>query len=157
MSIENKLLACLKTAGLDPKMDSFSDRKKMQKIVHLMQYAGIDFPFNFSWYFRGPYSSTLTDSLYKIVRTNTLDVEKLSEEEQLKIQKIKDFLGDRIQSADYLELFVSILYLRRKSSEVDGSDQDVIRIIRENKPYFSEIEVNNCLKDVAKFDEAFGI
>ncbi|MFY9301595.1 MAG: hypothetical protein WAO91_10465 [Candidatus Nitrosotenuis sp.] len=155
MSIENKLLACFKVVGLDPKMDSFNDRKKMQKMVNLMQEAGVQFPFNFTWYFRGPYSSSLADSLFAIVRNNITDEERLSEEEVTKIQNIKNFLGDKINSADYLELLASLLFLKRRSTQVNVTEEDIIEFIKENKPYFSEKEIRNCLKDVERFEEQF--
>lgn len=155
MSIEKKLVSCLKAVGLNPKMDKFSNRKKMQKIVYLMRYTGVDFPFNFSWYFRGPYSSRLADSLYTIVRTNISDEEELAEKELSKIQEIRDFLGDNIHSADYLELLASILYLKRRSSEVGASDEEVLIAIKENKPYFSSKEIRNCLEDAVRFEKLF--
>lgn len=155
MSTENKLLACLKTVGIEPKMDSFNDRKKMQKIVNLIQEAGVQLPFSFSWYFRGPYSSSLADSLYMIVRNNITDEEKLNEEEIIQIQKVKDFLGDRISSADYLELLVSLLFLKKRSAQINASEEDVIEFIKKNKPYFSDKEIRDCLKDVKNFQERF--
>jgi len=157
MNIENRLIACLKTLGLPLKMDSFDDRKKMQKIVNLVQEAGVNFSFPFSWYFRGPYSSSLADSLYTIVRNNITEEEKLNTDEITKIQKVKDFLGERIHSADYLELFVSLLFLKKKSKEVDASEEDVIEFIKKNKPYFSEQEIRNCLKDVKRFEEQLSL
>jgi uncharacterized protein YwgA len=152
MSVENKLLSCLKAVGLDLNMDSFSDRKKMQKIVNLIQEAGVQLPFNYSWYFRGPYSSTLADSLYKIVRENIIDEEQLSDHELAKIQKIKNFLGEKIHSADYLELLVSLLFLKRRSSEDNISEEDIFRVIKENKPYFTEQEIRNCWNDLKRFE-----
>jgi uncharacterized protein YwgA len=136
-------------------MDSFNDRKKMQKIVNLMQEAGVQFPFNFTWYFRGPYSSSLADSLFAIVRNNITDEERLSEEEITKIQRVKNFLGDKINSADYLELLVSLLFLKKRAVRVDASEEDVIEFIRKNKPYFSEQEIRSCLTMVKRFEEQF--
>lgn len=155
MSTESKLLSCLKAAGLDPKMDSFADRKKMQKIVNLMQESGVSLPFKFSWYFRGPYSSSLADSLYTIVRSNITEEETLNGDELTKIQNIKGFLGERIQSPDYLELLVSLLFLKKKSTQVNASEEDVFKFIKEKKPYFSDQEIRDCWNDVKKFEELF--
>lgn len=155
MNAENKLLSCLKTAGLNPTVDSFSDRKRLQKVVCLMDCVGVELPFVFSWYFRGPYSSSLTDSLYKIIEENISVDEELDEEEQSKITKIKNFLGDRINSSDYLELLASLLFLKRKASEVNATNEEVFEFIKKKKPYFSLREIKNCWQDVMKFEELF--
>lgn len=155
MNAENKLLSCLKTAGLNLTIDSFSDRKRLQKVVCLMDCVGVELPFAFSWYFRGPYSSSLTHSLYKIVEEDISVDEELDGEEQSKITKIKNFLGDRINSSDYLELFASLLFLKRKALEVNATNEEVFEFIKKKKPYFSLQEVKNCWQDVMKFEKLF--
>ena len=66
-----KLVACLKTLGFKPNMQDFSERKKVQKLIYLIQeVAGISMGFDFNWYHHGPYSPGLTKVLFELEEGN---------------------------------------------------------------------------------------
>ena len=43
----------------DFRMTDFSDRLRLQKFIYLLQAHGIYLGYDFSWYLRGPYCTTL--------------------------------------------------------------------------------------------------
>jgi len=50
----------------DFKMDSFNDRLRLQKIVYMLQAFGVDLGYGFSWYFRGPYCTSLARAGFEL-------------------------------------------------------------------------------------------
>ena len=61
------LKLALDALGIPVRLDSFADRLTVQKCVYLAQAAGIQLGYNFHWYLRGPYSSTLTRDAFGVV------------------------------------------------------------------------------------------
>lgn len=54
-------------------------RKKLQKMVHLLQYSGSDFNMKYSYYHYGPYSSELQRELEELVDNKYILEEKVGE------------------------------------------------------------------------------
>lgn len=57
-----KLLSVLKALDLLD-FKSYVVRKKVQKIVYLLQQFGMNLGYNYSWIINGPYSSDLTKTI----------------------------------------------------------------------------------------------
>jgi uncharacterized protein YwgA len=125
-------------------MKSFTERKQLQKLGFLLQSFGFDIPFQFGWYIHGPYSSGLTRMLYEIVETASGDTEPLTQLERDRLEQFKKFLGDDLRDSDKLELLASIHYLRARAREVGSPDNDVLSILKEKKPYFTDEEIREC-------------
>ena len=51
--------------GREFRLEEFDDRLLLQKIVYMLQKAGINFGYYFSWYLRGPYSAGLAKDAYE--------------------------------------------------------------------------------------------
>lgn len=47
-------------------MDGFDDRLRLQKIVYMLQAFGVNFGYGFSWYFRGPYCTSLARAGFEL-------------------------------------------------------------------------------------------
>lgn len=50
----------------DFKMDGFNDRLRLQKIVYMLQAFGVYLGYGFSWYFRGPYCTSLARAGFEL-------------------------------------------------------------------------------------------
>ena len=142
----SKLFAALKTAGLDPSVATFDERKKVQKLVYLLQLFGINLGFSYSWYLHGPYSPDLTKVLF-----DTLGNPKsippnvgLTHDDERMVKRLKAFLGERIRSTDFLELLVSLHYIKKISSSSGASKEEILRVLKEKKPFYSDRETENC-------------
>jgi len=144
MTSKGKLVECLKILGIDLRIETFIERKLIQKIVYLLQVFGVDFGFYYDWYLHGPYSPGLTRILYDIVQSGSFPHKELSGLEIARIDKLKSFLGDQIRSPDRLELLVSIHYLQGRAEAIGASDQEVMKLIKKLKPYYSDKEIEEC-------------
>ena len=154
MAKKSKLFASLRVLGVRPKMDTFADRKKVQKLVYLLDKVfDMNFDFSYSWYLHGPYSPELTKRVFDVIEGREVvhsDLKLLSKEDIRKIDRLKLFLGSDIKSSDKLELLVSLHYLmqylknprlRARALTLD----DIIAFLKAKKPYFTDEEISNCI------------
>jgi len=149
---KSKMLACLKLLGVKPKMESFSDRKKMQKITYLLPVFGIDIGLDinsYSWYLHGPYSPKLTETLFEIVENpDDVIVGELNEEEVEIVERVKKILAKDIESLDFLELLVSLHFLVQEAKKYDLGAEVAIEFLKKKKSYFSDKEIQYALMKV---------
>jgi len=153
MSSKGKLVECLKRLGIKPKLETFGERKLLQKLVYLLQVSGVRLNFHYNWYLHGPYSPSLTRTLYEIVESGSLPHEELSNSDIARIDKLRSFLGEDINSPDRLELLVSIHYLRERARTIGASDAEVTTLIQNAKPYFSQKELEESWQKSTELDE----
>ena len=150
MNKTGKLFACLKILGISPKMDTFSERKRIQKMVYLLDKVfEFNFGYSYNWYLHGPYSPELTRIIFDVIEQEREDIAKpveLSREDKEKIRRLKLFLNDDIESTDELELLVSLHYLLDCWPDTDSRVKDAVNFLKSKKPYFSEEEISNALK-----------
>jgi len=151
--LKAKLIACLNALGINPKMETFSERKLMQKLVYLLQKFGIDLGFYYNWYLHGPYSPGLTRVLFEIVEEGPKRHMALTQEQITKIAELRSILGDDFRSSDKLELIVSIDYLRERARRIRASDREVLKILKKQKPYFTEQEISECWRKSVELEE----
>ncbi|MCH7910429.1 MAG: hypothetical protein IIB38_12535 [Candidatus Hydrogenedentes bacterium] len=108
--------------GIDTKIESLNDRKRVQKAVYLGQLSGIDLGYRFGWYLLGPYSTSLARDYYELA--DEIDLGELPPAgRQLKgpirerLAKIVPILeppeGFSESPEDWLELLASYHYLLR--------------------------------------------
>ena len=118
-----RLFACLKTLGISPRMETFSERKRVQKMVYLLDKVfHLNFGYSYNWYLHGPYSPELTRIIFDVIEKEREDIAEpveLSAEDKDKIRRLKLFLNDDIESNDALELLVSLHYLLKCTPESD--------------------------------------
>jgi uncharacterized protein YwgA len=144
MTPKAKLAACLEMFGISPRLETFTERKLLQKLVYLIQESGVDLKFCYNWYLHGPYSPGLTRILFERDRSSSLPRVELSAPDIDRINRLKSFLGEDVRSSDRLELIVSIHYLLKQARAVGASDRQVTKTIKEVKPYFSDEEIRQC-------------
>ena len=150
MSETGRLFACLKMLGISPRMETFSERKRVQKMVYLLDKVfHLNFGYSYNWYLHGPYSPELTRIIFDLIEKEREDIAKpvkLSAADRAKISRLKLFLCDDIESTDALELLVSLHYLLNCSSDSDSRIEDAVNFLKSKKPYFSDEEISNALK-----------
>jgi hypothetical protein len=143
---EDKLLQCLKELGIDDlkqSLSDFSERKRIQKAVCLLQYIfGIDLGYNFSWYIHGPYSPDLTKTLFELAESEPRKVGSPPPRDKDRIEAFKKFVGDSFGSAEQMELTGSLFFLYYLGKKrATASDDEILETFREKKPFFSDADV----------------
>lgn len=114
------LKLALEAADQSLTVDSLEDRMRLQKAVYLMQAAGANLGYRYSWYLRGPYSTALTQDYFAIAEAigeGDLDnTRSLKAEVAQKIRKaarvlVKPAAVRHIPTPSWYELLASLHYL----------------------------------------------
>lgn len=152
MRVDDKLDQLYEKLKVDPYLDTFANRKLLQKLTYLIEVSGIDLGFRFSWYIHGPYDKKLTAILYDDNNEeSSRDVLAVYPEEAKKLAKLKKFLGRDITSSRNLELIVSLHYLNYLGKKTGLSDKKIIGHLLELKPRFTREESEYYLKRIKEF------
>lgn len=145
-SSHDKLFTWLNFLEIKTYMNTFRDRKRMQKLVYLIQEFGLDNEFHYDWYLQGPYSPYLTRTIYDVLEEGyKAKIISLDADEKSKLRKFQKFIGEDYNSVDALELLASLHYLRKKlqksSKNIEKHKYHVIDLLREKKPFFSRRQI----------------
>ena len=134
-------------------METFGERKRVQKTVYLLDKVfGLDFGYCYNWYLHGPYSPEVTQIVYNVVEgRETVDPQDatLSTEEFDRIEQMKAFLKDDLNSNDQLELLVSVDYLLNSTLNAQNAvptEKEIIEFLNVKKPWFSNDEITAAIK-----------
>ncbi len=148
---ENETLRILNSL-CNVSLDRFNDRLRLQKLGYLVQALGSSGGFTFSWYLRGPYSSSLTRMLYGEEEIGLLGKkQRLSDDEKTIIQNLKKLLGNKLDNPKLLELYASVWYLLPKQNVTNEDLKYVIDTFEDEKPDYSKNEIKNCIETILKF------
>ena len=139
-----RLIRTLENAGIyEFRIDTFGDRLKLQKIVYIAKYFGIDIGYSFNEYLRGPYSPELADDYYRLSElwdTDTIkSLEPINDENA---RKLIDFIKGR--STSELEgiatglMFLRILKIRGIDDKEELRDL-LVDIVKSRKPFLSDM------------------
>jgi len=149
MSRKSKLFASLRALGINPKMSTFAERKKVQKLTYLLDKVfDMNFKFSYNWYLHGPYSPEVTTALFDVIERGqivNIDPKVLLDEDLRKIDQLKSFLGDDLDSNDKLELLVSLHFLMQYLKDPNITQEDIIAFLKAKKPYFTDEEIFEAL------------
>jgi len=133
-------------------LDKFNDRLRLQKLGYLAQALGASGGFTFSWYLRGPYSSSLTRMLYDEEEIGLLGKkQQLSAGEKKIVQNLKKLLGNKLDNPKLLELYASVWYLLPKRNVTNDDIRYVFDTFEEEKPDYSKNEIKRCVNITLKF------
>lgn len=145
----SRLFAALNALGISPKMETFAERKKVQKLVYLLDKVfGMNLGFPYSWYLHGPYSPQLTKIVFEVIegrRAVGSNFNVLSSDDLRRIDRLKAFLGGNIGSSDKLELLVSLHFLMQRTKHPDVTQEDIIAFLKTKKPYFTDEEILDAI------------
>jgi uncharacterized protein YwgA len=151
-----QLVQCLKDLGIELKLDDFSERKRIQKTVCLLQYVfGIPLGFSFSWYIHGPYSPDLTRTLFELSEKGFKERGNvpLTRKEKERISEFKEFLGDSLKSSEEVELIGSLYYLYYLGkTKANASDEQILATFKAKKPFFSNVAIEKAWEKRTQVD-----
>jgi len=138
-------MAFLQALGLGKEMDSFTGRKRTQKIVYLLKQFGADLKFGYTWYLHGPYSPELTRTLFNPSQEDIKTLRELTRNELDTVNQMRNFLADDLYSVDTLELIVSLVYLVKHGPEEGyNTKAKIVEYLRTRKPQFSVDEIEGA-------------
>ena len=132
----------------DFKMDGFNDRLRLQKIVYMLQAFGVNLGYGFSWYFRGPYCTSLARAGFELEQVygmipDDVRVKPIDPRARDGLKRCIRFLKDVMSGPDdldLLEIAASIHLLVRTTSL---TKQDIFRRVRE-KMAIREVTDDMC-------------
>lgn len=134
--------------GKPIKMDSFDNRILFQKVVYFLNAAGVKFDYNFTWYIRGPYASTLATDGFNISKNSenlkNSDLQIDCDENQ-RINRIKKEFPD-INNLEKAELYASIIYFMKQGC----AKEPLVSLIIDYKPWYSKKVVKDAVKKIEK-------
>ena len=147
MATKKEITALFDQLGVELSLDSFDERKKIQKLVYLSEALGVDMGFTFTWYIWGPYSPDLTKVMFDKERGTSSNF-KTSSGILNKIAKLKNMLGVDIESSDNLELIASLHYIFSIAKTTEISEKNALELFYAEKPQFTKEEVRKYLPKV---------
>lgn len=157
MTQTNRLFASLHALGIDPKMNTFAERKRIQKLVYLLDKVfGMNFHLSYNWYLHGPYSPDVTRIVFSVIEHRQAvdsNTHVLSREDLKKIERLKLFLGKDIDSNDQLELLVSLSFLMQYRNDSGITQEDVVAFLKAKKPYFNDTEIREAIKRLQSLED----
>ena len=128
----------LENLGVDPKIETQDDRKRVQKAIYIGQLSGVDLGYRFSWYLKGPYSPELTRDYYAMAEEiqagdTSYENKELRPDYLQRLGKIRRFLDPKTghDQSEWLELLASYHYLRQVSRK---SHEEAVSIFQKQKP-----------------------
>ena len=147
MATKTDILNLFESLEQNLSVDTFSARKQLQKLVYLAEVFRIDMGFKFNWYIHGPYSPDLTRVMFDKEKGKSVKIKDMPNLES-NVSKLKNFLGDDINSSSRLELIASVHYVSSIVVDPINEKTDVLNIIYDEKPQFSKIDVEQCYERV---------
>lgn len=132
--------------GDDWSLDKFNDKLIIQKSIYLGEILGFDLNYDFGWYVRGVYSSSLTVDLYEM--ENRLEINyNPSREEQEIMGKLKN-IEERFEEDEGkgFELVSTIVYAIKNKKQPR-------EFVEKTKPWFNENKISLAIEKV----ESLGI
>lgn len=141
--METKLLVLklfLDTLGIDDRIETVDDRKRVQKAVYLGQLSGIDLGYRYGWYRMGPYCPALTRDYYALESEQAAGALEVGEKSLnvTAVEKLKSVTPllrspiDDLDQEDWLELLASVHFLRTVSGR---SNEEAQAILLAQKPH----------------------
>lgn len=134
-------------------MDGFDDRLRLQKFIYLLQTFNIYLGYEFSWYIRGPYCSTLSThgfalrEIYDRIPARKVRFESLSV--QKRFERFQKFIKGRESDIKFLEVAAS-LHLLSVTEGLDG-DNTVKELIDRKPGLFTPKECADAQEELKKW------
>ena len=140
----------LEEAGLHtPELTTFRDRLRLQKLVYIVQMAGLDLGYRYNWYLRGPYCPGLTRDAFLLKEEIAAGEDafanyELSKEAQKTLCAAKAIWRPEevpgSPSNEWLELLASLHYLKNVAYWPGNNvtKERVFKKLVEAKPHFAE-------------------
>lgn len=128
--------------GESPDISSVSERLRVQKAIYLTQALGLNLGYGYSWYLKGPYSTSLTQDYYQLadlIHAGDEPAVKLNATAKQALQNVKGLLSKpddvKLSKPHWFELLASIHYLMKVSRK---SEVDADAALRLSKPHVAD-------------------
>lgn len=125
----------LSELGMSHVINTMDDRIGIQKVVCMVQEAGLQLGYSYNWYVRGPYSPSLASDYYAIAQNGAehsgqkLVLTEYARSVVLKVQPLLDPPEEfNLGRVYWLELLASILYLRKRLRMSDDAASAKIQL-----------------------------
>ncbi|MFW9888593.1 MAG: hypothetical protein ACFFER_10445 [Candidatus Thorarchaeota archaeon] len=165
MSFEDRFRVqkCLMLLDEDADMGSLKKRIKFQKTIYLLEAFGANLNYHFSWYLRGPYSTSLADdgyALYSLEPESRLELanDVNVDSDKVPIEKMKAFLKelrlvlDAKSESSRLELAASLHFLSNYTLNRQGGFEKAYLQLSYHKPRFRKQEAFRMWKLMEKYN-----
>lgn len=121
------------------RIDTFEDRLKLQKLVYIAKFYGIDLGYHFNEYLRGPYSPELADDYYTLSEKLNDFKEITVSFENDKFEEFAKFISNK--SVDSLEgIATGLIFLpslKRSIKDKKILKEKIATLIRSRKPFLA--------------------
>ena len=134
-------------------MDSFDGRLRLQKFVYLLQTFDVYLGYDFSWYIRGPYCSTLATCGFGLVGmyNKIPDGEKVKfvdSSVQDRFERFAEFISGKEHDTDYLEIAASLHCLKALGKY---TDDQILERVKNKRNSFTEQQCKDIWEDLKKW------
>lgn len=137
-------------------MDTFDDRLRLQKFIYLLQAYGVYLGYDFSWYLRGPYCSSLAtdgfilDDIYADMKVDPRKdkTEFANSFVQKRFERFAEFIKPKACDRVFLETAASLHCLI--VMEPDIGDDDAVRKVAAKTPDTDEGGVRSVISVLEK-------
>jgi len=135
-------------------MKEFKDRLVLQKAIYLIQEAGFNLGYHFSWYLKGPYSSRLASDGFCIQNELHYGQDESQEyaiepNSKKPIDRIRSFFQERNEQLSLkLELLASVHFLVKKK-KITGENRISDTLQKCGKPFTPE-QVATALQELSQ-------
>jgi hypothetical protein len=126
-------------------VDDLNDRLRLQKAIYLIQAAGADLGYRYSWYLKGPYSTALTQDYFAVaeqLKSPHIDERKLGQAFADKVIAAAKVLKKpptiTLETHFWYELIASIHFVMK---EEKVKESDVFAIIQKRKAHLADFVV----------------
>lgn len=143
----------IKRIGNYDAMETFDGRLKLQKTIYLMQSFDLYVGYDFGWYIRGPYSSSLTKDGYALRdKYDSVSEGKFADPEaEKRFIQFQEFIKGHENDSRWLEIVASIHFLKTMRSELPK--ESILQIVKDKQEYFT---LDEC-KDAWNYLEKWGL
>lgn len=127
--------------GESSEISSVAERLRIQKAVYLTQALGLNLGYHYSWYLKGPYSTSLTQDYYQLADQSAAGQQPdvtLKGEVRQALERVKGVLSKPadvdLQKHHWYELLASLHYLMRVSGKAEADTDASLRV---SKPHIA--------------------
>jgi len=147
MATKKEISSFFDCLGVEPSLETISDRIRMQKLVYLAEVFGMNTGFTFTWYTHGPYSPGLTKVMFDGANGKSSNLANTSKDLK-NIDEMKNYLGEDIHSSEKLELIASLHYVLSVAKKAKSTEREALDLFYDEKRHFTENQVKKYLTKV---------
>lgn len=122
----------------------FESRMEMQKLVYILQEAGVTIgDYDFLWYKHGPYSQELQNDILNISNVPEVLIKYSSDASEV-LDRVKEVFNERVdyRRSHWVECLASLQYLKSNILSFGSSDEEIVKDLMNKKPHLNNHDLN---------------